>query len=89
LYAYCIETQVLYQHKGKIMSPAPLTLATLPASLPPLSRLLVSLALVLAQWDDRRRTRRSLEKLDGIMLRDIGLDPNSVMAECRKPFWRD
>jgi uncharacterized protein YjiS (DUF1127 family) len=24
-----------------------------------------------------------------MMLRDIGLDPNSVMAECRKPFWRD
>ena len=32
--------------------------------LPPLSRLLVDLALTLARWDDRRRTRQALSRLD-------------------------
>ncbi|MBK6466802.1 MAG: DUF1127 domain-containing protein [Rhodobacter sp.] len=57
--------------------------------LPPLSRLLVNLALTLARWDDRRRTRQALSRLDRHALRDIGLGPASAGTECAKPFWRD
>lgn len=58
-------------------------------SLPPLSRLLVAVAYGLARWDDRRRTRAALSRLDDHLARDIGLTTASIDAECRKPFWRD
>lgn len=61
----------------------------LPSRLPPLSRLLVSVALVLADWDARRRSRNALTRLDAHMLRDIGLSPDRAQDECAKPFWRD
>jgi uncharacterized protein YjiS (DUF1127 family) len=32
-------------------------------------------------------TRRALARLDGHMLKDIGLDPLSARAEAEKPFW--
>ena len=60
-----------------------------PAELPPLSRLLVALAVRLAAWEDRRRTRAALARLDAHLLRDIGLGAGSATAECTKPFWRD
>ena len=63
-----------------------LALLTL-AALPPVSRLLVEAALVLARWDERRRTRRALARLDAHILRDIGLTDTRAKAECRKPFW--
>lgn len=63
-----------------------LALLTL-AALPPVSRLLVEVALVMARWDDRRRTRRALARLDAHILRDIGLTGTLAKAECRKPFW--
>ena len=61
----------------------------LPAQLPPLSRLLVSLALQLAAWEDRRRTRAALARLDKHLLTDIGLGAERAASECTKPFWRD
>lgn len=36
----------------------------------------------------RHRERRQLEALDPHLLRDIGLDSQTVEAECSKPFWR-
>lgn len=62
---------------------------TLPATLPPLSRLLVVLALAVARWEDRRRTRSALARLDDHLLRDIGLPMDHAQTECAKPFWRD
>lgn len=62
---------------------------TLPANLPPMSQGLVALALVLATWDTRRRTRASLLRLDGHLLADIGLDPDRAAFETAKAFWRD
>ncbi len=59
------------------------------APLPPVSRLLVALALTLARWDDRRRSRRALALLDGHLLRDIGLTEPRAATECGKPFWAD
>lgn len=61
----------------------------LPARLPPLSRLLVDVALTLAAWEDRRRTRAALKRLDNHLLQDIGLGADRAASECTKPFWRD
>lgn len=70
------------------MSPRPHALH-LPATLPPLSRMLVMAALVLARWEDRRRSRAYLARLDDHLLDDIGIGPQHAAAECAKPFWRD
>jgi uncharacterized protein YjiS (DUF1127 family) len=56
--------------------------------LPPLSRLLVAVTLIVVQWDLRRRTRKDLRRLPDFMLRDIGLDPSAALGEADKPFWR-
>lgn len=56
--------------------------------LPPLSRVLLRLTLVLVTWDMRHRTRQTLRKLNDQMLSDIGLDPWAADTEAAKPFWR-
>jgi uncharacterized protein YjiS (DUF1127 family) len=42
----------------------------------------------LAVWQDRRRQRFTLARLDDRMLRDIGLTYADVEGEITKPFWR-
>ena len=61
----------------------------LPASLPPLSRSLLALALAVARWEDRQRTRSALARLDDHLLRDIGLNDGRATREAAKPFWQD
>ena len=61
----------------------------LSSPLPPLSRLLVEVALKLADWDAHRRSRHALARLAAHLVRDLGLSPDHVQAECAKPFWRD
>lgn len=56
--------------------------------LPPLSRIAVSLALRVATWEMRYRTRRHLTDLPDHLLRDIGLSTADASAEIEKPFWR-
>lgn len=58
------------------------------ASLPPVSRLLVTAALMLAGWEDRRRSRIALERLSDHQLKDVGLSQAAAHAEIAKPFWR-
>ncbi|WP_162917482.1 chromate resistance protein ChrB domain-containing protein [Dongia deserti] len=41
-----------------------------------------------ALWLSRRRERIALAELDPWLLRDLGLTPDEVDEECRKPFWR-
>lgn len=65
----------------------PLLLAQL-AGLPPVSRLLVEVAFTLARWENRRRTRHALNRLDPHLLTDIGLSPVLRDIEGAKPFWR-
>ena len=42
----------------------------------------------LAVWQDRRRQRFTLSRLDDRMLHDIGLSSADVDRELSKPFWR-
>lgn len=58
------------------------------AGLPPVSRLLVEVAFLLARWDTRRRSRHALNRLDPHLLTDIGLTATARDAEGSKPFWR-
>jgi uncharacterized protein YjiS (DUF1127 family) len=56
--------------------------------LPPLSRMMVSLALTVVTWETRYRSRQGLRRLPPHMLRDIGLNAAEAEAEMAKPFWR-
>ncbi|WP_225029250.1 DUF1127 domain-containing protein [Xinfangfangia pollutisoli] len=67
---------------------APALSLAAPASLPPLSRALVALAMTLARWDERRQSRRALARLDPHMLRDVGLSAAHRDIEAQKAFWR-
>ncbi len=42
----------------------------------------------LAQWKRNLRTRRTLSKLDGWQLEDIGIDRTAGDIEASKSFWR-
>lgn len=42
---------------------------------------------VLRTWRQRREARRELARLDARLLRDVGLDPDWVKRDARKPFW--
>jgi len=39
-------------------------------------------------WNNRSETRSALAKLDRRLIADIGLTPDMVRDEVRKPFWR-
>ncbi len=43
----------------------------------------------LRQWRQNYRTRKQLADLPPHLVKDIGLEPDQVNAELRKPFWRD
>ncbi|MEO6298182.1 MAG: DUF1127 domain-containing protein [Paracoccaceae bacterium] len=55
--------------------------------LPPLSRVLLNVTLLVVTWDLRRRTRKDLRGLTVHMLADIGVDPQVAAREAEKPFW--
>lgn len=58
----------------------------------PLGRALLWLfftaAMPLLLWQRRLRERDTLRQMPDHILRDIGLDPETVHEETRKPFWR-
>jgi uncharacterized protein YjiS (DUF1127 family) len=45
-------------------------------------------AMMLATWLQRRRSRLELAGLDDHLLRDVGLTRADVLHEASKPFWR-
>ncbi len=45
-------------------------------------------ATPLVLWQHRLRERDNLRRMPDYILRDIGLDPQDLHAEARKPFWR-
>lgn len=70
------------------MSPAE-TLAFSPATMPPLSRVVLRAAVIVMTWETRARTRKQLKRLDQHLLKDIGLDSMSAETESSRAFWRD
>lgn len=48
-----------------------------------------SVTVLFTTWQDRRRARQALARLDDHLLRDVGLDPLSAAHEIARPFWRD
>ena len=56
--------------------------------LPVLALVALRVAVVLAKWSERARTRRALADLDGHLLRDVGLDPLTAKTESQRPFWQ-
>lgn len=53
--------------------------------LPPISRLLVTLASAVARWELRQKTRRDLARLDRRLLQDVGLDHLCAGDDTPKP----
>lgn len=45
--------------------------------------------LAVQTWATRRRHRHALARLDGHMLRDIGMTHSHAAQECAKPFWAE
>lgn len=66
----------------------PQALALVDRPLPPLSRLLLWIAVTVATWELRHRTRKSLGCLTPHLLADIGLDASVAQMETAKHFWR-
>ncbi|SLN18794.1 hypothetical protein PSA7680_00660 [Pseudoruegeria aquimaris] len=56
--------------------------------LPPLSQIALTVAVVLAKWQDRARSRRALSRLTAHELKDIGLTREQAWTEARREFWR-
>ncbi len=46
------------------------------------------IAMALRIWQARRRSRRELAQVDARSLRELGLSPELVEYELRRPFWR-
>lgn len=46
------------------------------------------LAGVVTVWTLRRRTRKSLRRLDAHLLEDIGLTQADARNEAKRPFWQ-
>jgi uncharacterized protein YjiS (DUF1127 family) len=53
------------------------------------SNRLTGLGALFKTWLMRRNTRATLARLDGHMLRDVGLDPAMARAECARRFWQE
>ncbi len=53
-----------------------------------LTEIIVAVALRLAFWERRAKTRAAVARLDENQLRDIGIDPLSAAVEAGRPFWK-
>jgi uncharacterized protein YjiS (DUF1127 family) len=53
-----------------------------------LSQVSTNAADRLFAWQERSKQRRDLSRLDGRMLKDIGVDSSKAWRETQKPFWR-
>ena len=56
-------------------------------SMPVLALWAMNVAVYLVTWDHRRRSRRTLARLDPHLLRDLGIDYAAAQQESERPFW--
>lgn len=57
------------------------------STLSPAAVVALRVAVILAKWSERRRTRGHLKHLDDHLLRDIGLDRLTAQKEANRQFW--
>lgn len=55
--------------------------------LPLPAELALRVAVLLAQWSQRSRSRRALARLDGHLLKDVGLTRDQALDQARRHFW--
>lgn len=70
------------------LHPAHIALLSTQDTLPLSAQWFVKAAVVVTQWDIRRKTRKALVKLDHYQLHDIGLTRRQALEEAAKPFWQ-
>jgi uncharacterized protein YjiS (DUF1127 family) len=58
------------------------------AALSPVPAVLMAVAVTLATWELRARTRADLRAMDPARYPDLGLSTAEVLHEVAKPFWR-
>ena len=68
-------------------SPA-LTLLNASPRLPLIAALAVRFAAAVTRWEQRRRTRVNLGRLDDRLLRDVGLTRRAAHQEISRRFWQ-
>ncbi|THH38406.1 DUF1127 domain-containing protein [Aliishimia ponticola] len=71
-------TQTHQTHALHYLSDRPLT---------PVSTLALQLVVIVVKWEERRRTRKQLNRLEHCHLNDIGITARDARREARKPFW--
>lgn len=54
--------------------------------LPPLTAMALGIVVLVAKWEERRRTRRALKRLEPHLLRDVGLSQDDVARELGQRF---
>ena len=59
-----------------------------PAGLRKVQDFLIRVLDALGEWQDRSAQRQRLAAFDNRMLRDLGIDRATLVAEAEKPFWR-
>ncbi|MBU2359109.1 MAG: DUF1127 domain-containing protein [Alphaproteobacteria bacterium] len=67
---------------------AQLTLLNNQQALPKLAQICVMAAVAVTVWDMRRRTRKTLSRLELHELRDVGLTPGQAGREAAKAFFQ-
>ncbi len=57
--------------------------------LTPVAAVALRVVVLLVKWQERRRTRRGLTRLDAHLLKDVGLTESDVRAELARRAWDD
>lgn len=57
-------------------------------SLPATAEFALYVAVVMAKWSERQRSRRALRDLDDHLLQDIGVTRQEARVEAARPFWQ-
>ncbi|MEY8097967.1 DUF1127 domain-containing protein [Falsihalocynthiibacter sp. S25ZX9] len=58
-------------------------------NIPALGLIALRVAVTITLWDQRVRTRRSLNRMTNSDLKDIGITRGEALTEARRPFWKE